>query len=968
MSKKTAVIFSFLVLLMQGVFAQEVDQMTLGELVAAANGSIQEGDPQKTISFLEEIISRASTFKDKAALKSIQKVRLQLSLTYAQLERWADAKEYAQAYLSLTPCQDRVAGINILCQVAFIQEDWAALKKSAQDLLSEPGKKLVDREHAELFLVQAHYNLEEYAAALELIPLLLKRADDPDMVASLRLMRVRSLFETGQGDTILSGLSDMSRGDAHYDIHMNLFLLRMGDDLFDDNSFRKAMAVYRMVVPKSDLVEWQKTQMARLEKKMAQLENQRTGKTDDKLSDQIDELKQKLDSLREIPEYDVHIAYRIAQIYVEQKRFWEAVAVFDHVWQHYPKEWQGGASLFEMLLLLDDLEQDEEALALGQDYLENNRTGLYPRLVTLYLMRYHHERKDIDKMWDVFGFVDGWDSPEDANVRAQETEIHYIACFAQLERGKYQLAATSFDRVIKLSPDSQTAISARYWRAMCSLMQQDYQDAHDRFVRFRREYPHARLASTALFRAAVCNFGLEDYEGAKAYFDLFIQSYPNNALLSEALAMRGDLLGADGILDEALADYRRAIDLAGKLYVQMPNASAVDQVILSATYALSQSASTLELEASTHRDAEEYDASVEKYRQIIVEVEHYETLFKEKADFAQTVFLKSKAQFQLGEADEAVQACLDAIVRYGADPAQQGVADILFSLGAIINTRLNEDQQKRALDNLREAYTDANDLTLRLRLGVLLAELDGTQADLGRKLLAQDQSIEAIPPSALGLMCSAALDQRDFSRSEELFDFFVEHYSDSSYINNAYHLRSEDLFQQKEYKQAMDLATKALELFGFVQDLGWAQLLTGRSEMMLGKYAQAAKSLNKVFNVPQWRGSLYGESMLLMADAWFAQDDYEKAFAFYQRTYLLYNFYNEGRWAADAYLKSAECLYKLKRASAARNTYRAMLLDGYVRDLPQAAIAKKVLGPEETVELLAGQTNRLEKVSLEIKP
>jgi hypothetical protein len=41
-----------------------------------------------------------------------------------------------------------------------------------------------------------------------------------------------------------------------------------------------------------------------------------------------------------------------------------------------------------------------------------------------------------------------------------------------------------------------------------------------------------------------------------------------------------------------------------------------------------------------------------------------------------------------------------------------------------------------------------------------------------------------------------------------------------------------------------------------------------------------------------------------------------------------------------------------------------MLLDKYVRDLPQAEKAKKFLGPEETAALLSGNTNLLQTIEV----
>jgi hypothetical protein len=81
--------------------------------------------------------------------------------------------------------------------------------------------------------------------------------------------------------------------------------------------------------------------------------------------------------------------------------------------------------------------------------------------------------------------------------------------------------------------------------------------------------------------------------------------------------------------------------------------------------------------------------------------------------------------------------------------------------------------------------------------------------------------------------------------------------------------------------------------------------------------------------------------------------DPRKAFGWYQRAYFQYKGYADGRWAAEAYLASARCLQKMGRPNDVRNTYRAMLFDKYVNDLPQAEVARKALGPEEVLEIKA---------------
>jgi TolA-binding protein len=466
----------------------------------------------------------------------------------------------------------------------------------------------------------------------------------------------------------------------------------------------------------------------------------------------------------------------------------------------------------------------------------------------------------------------------------------------------------------------------------------------------------------------VCRFGVEDYDGAKTTFKKFIDEYAEDALFPEALSMYGDLLGGDGRLDEALACYRQAVSVVKKNYREEKIPAQKAQAVLPATYAVFQAARTLEADAESYEEAKEPQTARSKYQELIDLVEDYKSYFAENADWAQSVFWVGKAETALGEKGRAIQAYLDALIQYGSDPAQEGVSAILFDLAEMIRNAGDQVSAEDVTEKIQAARTNAKSRTLRIRLDVLLAELNGRAPDLGRRLLETEKDLTPVPPSGLALMCAALLEQKDYSRSTEFFDYFTAHYDASPFMKNAYRLRAEDLYLQKRYDDALPLALETLGLYGADADTGWAQLMKGNIELIRGDYTEAEKTFNAIFNVRAWRGSVSAEAMLRMAQSWYQQGNYEKAFAFFQRTYLLYKAYDGGRWAADAYLMSADCLRHLGRDSAARNTYRAMLLDEYVRDLPQAETAKTALGPQETAELLAGRTNTMETVEAEVKP
>ena len=102
------------------------------------------------------------------------------------------------------------------------------------------------------------------------------------------------------------------------------------------------------------------------------------------------------------------------------------------------------------------------------------------------------------------------------------------------------------------------------------------------------------FASACLFRSGVCVFGLEDYEGAKKIFKEFIDAYPGDELMPESLTMYGDLLGADGELDDALAQYQRAVELVSRRYQFESDDKLRKGIVTAATYATVQAVKTLD--------------------------------------------------------------------------------------------------------------------------------------------------------------------------------------------------------------------------------------------------------------------------------------------------------------------------------------------------------------------------------------
>lgn len=931
-----------------GTTAQEAGRLGFSELIDKAELAIETSDTANAVPLLREIVARAGALDDKGAQKSVQVARLQLASSLIQLGQWDDAEEFANQYLANEPAREVESALRVLCEANLQQKDWASLQTYADRLVQEVTR-LKGKGSANSYLLHAYFNNKKYTKALALIPQLLKWLDTPEQILATRCLQLQCLIETNQMDQLMTTLPDLFRGGNRMDLTLNLTLLRIGDGLFDRQEYRKALAVYRQILP------WANPRKPEVSAKTVASEEGPGAITD---------ISKTMKSMEHGSEYGLHIFYRTAQSYAEIKRYWEGITLFDQIYQDHKDSNEGKASYMQKVLMLFDIGADEEAVAACLQYLDEGRSGIHSRMICTQLAQHYLNSEQFDKVLALSRYVNNWAPPSDQEQRDQAVNLLYIFAFVHFQQQSFDMAEPAFQRVIAYAPKSERSMDSAYWIGMCHLMKQDYEKADASFITYRQTWPQGEYASASLFRSGVCHFGQEDYEGAKAAFKQFINDYEHDALMPEALTMYGDLLGGDGAFDEAIENYNRAVKIVHGRFQIEADPKMKSAVVNAATYASIQAAKTLEQDAEFYASNKNGAVSDIKYGEIVELMQKYMDLFGAYADLSQGIFWIGKAQMAQGESMKAVNAYLDAVIKYGSDPKEEGVASILFDLADIVNNSVTSEQRTQVVTAIKKARRQAESPVLQIRLDVLAAELDGTQALLGQKLLHNGFNLADVPPTGLSIICSAMLEYNQLGRAQEIFDFFQENYDSSPYMVQAYHLLGSKFFQQEKFDEAYEMAIDALGYYGASEYTGWAQIMKGQIETARGQYDEAAKSFNGIFGVRAWRGSISAQAMFLMAQSWELQGNLEKAFAFYQRTYLLYKAYDEGKWAADAYLRSAEILNKMGREDAARNTYRAMLYDTYVQNLPQADKAKELLGPEETAALLAGITNSLGTVSI----
>ncbi len=849
-----------------------------------------------------------------------------------------------------------------------------------------------DEEVTSLYMTmaEASFKSEQWEASLEPYEYVAEHTKNEQNKGYAIMQMINAMVALPAFDRIAEWIPKLYRTPARYDIRVNLALMNVAAALYDEGDFDAALPLYRMILPRDELLAYQEERLRemRIKNAMAPVAGMEIseaeqilfpdegGQKDEDGGDEVltpvevTELEELIETVKGLPSYEIDIQYRMAQIYEEVERYWEAAKFFDRIHQTAPETKMGSFAIHQLVkILLQKLDALPEAEEHGFAYMEKQKTGLEPRQIVYLFTMYHQKADNMEKVKVLRPYLDSFVRVQDDNtvtngtsryetIERYDVELYYMQAVADLVLYNFAECATGFKLVMDEFPGSEQEGNALYWYGMSKLFLAQFAEAFEVFEDYGKRFPTEPWADEALYQGGVCLFGLAgkdpqpDYTAASNRFTYVIANYSNpnldesgsSSVFPEACNMRGDLYGAAGQLRMAEEDYRTAIKHAVK-----PT---------QATYAVFQLAKVFKAEG-------DFDKG-------ITLVEEYLKQWGAEADIAKALFWIGKSKLQkralmkdeqLADAlvDEVVADYLAAVIEYGDDVLQDGVDMIIEELVNITSLWLSFDEQDTLLSELKSAIEATDSLVLKLRLRVTMALITKTEADLGRRLLVELPDFESVSPPVLSAICKVSIENKDYSRAEELLDIFKTKFEDSDFVREAYKLRSLGQFAAKDYDDALETISDAQAQYMDDPSMAWAQLMMAQILLEQGDFSMAITNNMMVLGVPAWRGEpvvqAYYQLGQVEEQAGLQESGEEMrnrmafAHAYYQRVYFQYKGYANGYWSAEAYLAAARCLGKLDQENDRLNTYRAMLFDSFVNTLPQADVARQELGAAEAGEI-----------------
>lgn len=981
--------------------------------------------------FLEEYLKRMAKSDDRRVQAMVQSVRYKTGMVYFYMDYHAKAATYLDEYLKNKPVYSRRQALKLLAVSQYKSARYEECVATVLTALSEPPIVVTDSEEEKLdtsnltrkerggysdrtlqrfeklestartqivakisdepepeqeytqqelvilhmAMAESYSMLKQWEKSVASYTYVIDNTESSEQRGYAMMQLVKALIGQGKFDEAQAYVAALYLTEARYDVRVNAALMTAGQALFDAEKYDGALMLYRMIMPRNELVRYQEDKMNSIclssglpevavivvtnqQNKIETLFGIKNGVTNEYVLD-VNPLQEKVDwpseilsiqdtirTILNLPAYEDEALYSIGLVYARSGRPWEAVEVFEAVIERTPASEMGQRALYEqMMILVEPLKEYCWVEKVCRAYLKDNREGLLPRQLAYVLSGAYQKQDQMGKIKELFPIIKDFvpysvstGSEKETlvfkEIRMYEAELYFMQAVADLILVQYEQAEIGFSDVMANYSESRQAENATYWHAVTLLFLQKYQEALDEFEAYGVSYPTGTWLADCSFRGGVCLFSMEKYNEAKERFTYVIKNYRKSDVFPDACSLRGDLyaaetneLGAASGFDAAVADYRMAISSANK----------VEQ----ATYAVFQLATLLEANVSVNK----------AYLKDIVDlVTAYLNKYEGKADVAKAVFWIGKTKLSQGLKGEAVTMYLDTILKYGGDIKQDGVDSIINDL-AKLSRSLDSAEIQSLKSRLQDGLAVAGNETLKLRLRVLISKIDRTERELGKVLLVEQKDLTKVPPPVLALICDASFEMGNYSRAGEILRIFQGSFDDSEFMGSAYKLRAYDLFNAKDEAGAMKVIQDAQGLYGRVADMAWSQIMKGRILLSWKDYDAARETFMDVLKERAWRGESYPQATFYLGATEEAAGNLKLAFAWYQRTYVQYKGLAKGYWAAEGYLASARVLQKLGLENDRRNTFRAMLFDKYVNTLPQAEEARKELGAAEVEQI-----------------
>ena len=911
-------------------------------LYTSAVGAFDHGDYQGAVTSINALLAQIPPnmpAADKEKLTAqLEPIYFTLGAAYYNLKDWGNASAAFKDYLSRYPRGSRVGDARLsLAQAAFFAKDYAT---AATGFAALEGNAQT-REQAILYEGLSYKEAGDTDKAIEAFEKLVANGLRSSNAARGAMNLVGLYSAKKQSDRALKMLSDLRANLAWVEdpVELNAAALAQGDAFLENNAPKDVLICYRAVLPRSKVIALLRERVAGLQRRLetnkaAARANPRNATSlllaNKQILDAVTDMQAASQTFAQQPDPRAKVLFRIGRAYSLLGKPWEAITVYTDLLDASKDTADREPALFGLASAYVDAERPADAREACNDYLKEFPKGPNAETAGYMLGATALQENDAKAAAGYFGRM----LSEQPNS-TMASDMRFLLGNAEFAQSEYGTAQKDYEKYLADYPEGPHREESFYRIALGVLFTGNYDDALQRVDDYLRRYPNGAFVTDARYRRALCLFAAQKNDEAIGACRDWLKQYPQDQERGEVLSLLGDAQAATGHMDEALDAYTRSY-----------KATANDEVL---GYSIMEAAKILQKRGDWPAIGAMFEAFVRERPEhpLVATAMNWIVRADTKAgkiDEAKQFLAGNIKKFMHDRRRDGVEGLLDQIAALcvrrkaaaagsatpGASPSPTApAADPGAELDALLGDSESDQSPtaqarilyaKSRLARLRRHDDEANRFLLEIGARFRPADLSAALlGQVGDALLAAGKSDEAAP----------------------FFQELLGAFPKGDVTDFGYNGLGEIALRHKQYEDALRSFNDGLDKSAAATKLKDLTLGKASALLELGRYDEAKKLFEQVAGTKEWRGEATAASVYSLGEIEARQGRWAEANAYYQRVYVAYQRFLP--WVAKAHLGSAASLGKLGKTQDAINTYRDMLRNQKLSDLPETAEARRRL-------------------------
>lgn len=330
----------------------------------------------------------------------------------------------------------------------------------------------------------------------------------------------------------------------------NFAMIEVGDNLRSSGDLATASLFYQLVRSYESLQGGLENYINKLEAKLASLAGtQMVSQKYFETKAELENMLSQLNALQSSPNYTPLLGWRIAGVYMDIERDWEAYWRLRKLVVDYPEDPNAEDILYSAFSLGYKLEEFESFAELGEDYLENKEYLNYRSAVADQLSSYYVITEQFEKLFALSKWY--LESIGQDSAAISLLFKHGMVRLQRFENRELRSEFVAFKEKYEAGP---CELVLDYFLGISNLLEQNHAPALEFFEAVLAK-PESQFTADTHFRKAQAVLGLDRIPEARELLVAFITNYPENNLRANAELTLGNVLELQGEPSAALKHF-----------------------------------------------------------------------------------------------------------------------------------------------------------------------------------------------------------------------------------------------------------------------------------------------------------------------------------------------------------------------------------------------------------------------------